>query len=85
MNMDKLRIALCAFLMLGLAACGFHLRHGAQLPASMQKIHLSVSGNGDLERELARSLEISGARLVDARVRAWPNSACRWRGSVPMR
>ncbi|WP_235205269.1 LPS assembly lipoprotein LptE [Oleiagrimonas soli] len=65
--MDKrwLRVSLCAGLALLLSACGFHLRRGAQLPPGMEKIHLTVNGGGDLQRELARTLEIAGATLVD--------------------
>ncbi|NUO71297.1 MAG: hypothetical protein HOQ10_01090, partial [Frateuria sp.] len=50
---------------LALAACGFHLRQSAALPASMQRMHLSVSGGGDLQRNLARALEGSGVAVVD--------------------
>ncbi|MDA3914785.1 LPS assembly lipoprotein LptE [Oleiagrimonas sp.] len=63
--MKNMRFAVCVTVMLGLAACGFHLRRGASLPPSMQKVHLVVSGGGDLPRELARTLESSGATLVD--------------------
>jgi len=68
MNMHKrwLRVLTVAVPILGLAACGFHLRRGAQLPPGMQRIHLDVNSSGDLQRELARQLEISGATLVDA-------------------
>ncbi|RAP57453.1 LPS assembly lipoprotein LptE [Oleiagrimonas sp. MCCC 1A03011] len=65
--MDKrwLRVSLCAGVLLLLSACGFHLRRGAQLPPGMGKIHLTVNGSGDLQRELARTLESAGATLVD--------------------
>lgn len=53
-------------LLLTLSACGFHLRRGAQLPPGMQRIHLTVNSSGDLQRQIARELEISGATLVDA-------------------
>lgn len=48
-----------------LAACGFHLRQGAQLPAGMQRVHLSVDGHGDLPRQLARAIEVSGATVEE--------------------
>jgi LPS-assembly lipoprotein len=48
-----------------LAACGFHLRQSAQLPAGMQRVHLSVSGGGELPRELARAIEVSGTTVED--------------------
>ena len=50
---------------LALTACGFHLRENANLPPSMQTVHLAVSGNSDFERHLARSLETSGVNVVD--------------------
>lgn len=53
-------------LLMALTACGFHLRRGAQLPPGMQRIHLTVRSGGDLQREIARELEMSGATLVDA-------------------
>lgn len=51
-------------LLLALSSCGFHLRRGAQLPPGMQRIHLTVNSTGDLQRQIARELEISGATLV---------------------
>jgi LPS-assembly lipoprotein len=48
-----------------LAGCGFHLRQSAQLPAGMQRVHLAVSGGGDLPRELARAIEVSGTTVED--------------------
>jgi LPS-assembly lipoprotein len=50
---------------LALTACGFHLRQSAALPASMQRVHLSVNGGGDLNRILARALEGSGATVEE--------------------
>jgi len=47
-----------------LSACGFHLRENANLPSSMQRIHLTVSG-GEFQRHLARALETSGATIED--------------------
>lgn len=48
-----------------LTACGFHLRENVSLPESMQRVHLTVSGEGEFERHLARSLEVSGVTVVD--------------------
>ncbi len=48
-----------------LTACGFHLRQSAALPAGMQRVHLTVSGGGDLQRYLARALESSGVTIED--------------------
>jgi LPS-assembly lipoprotein len=50
---------------LALSACGFHLRQSAALPASMQRVHLSVNGGGELQRDLARALADSGVTLED--------------------
>ena len=48
----KLSSLLVAVLLL--AGCGFHLRQSVALPASMQRMHLSVNSRGDLQRNLAR-------------------------------
>ncbi len=48
-----------------LSACGFHLRENANLPTSMQRIHLSVSGGGEFQRHLTRALETSGVTVED--------------------
>ena len=66
MHKRWLRVLTVCVPLLGLAACGFHLRRGAQLPPGMQRVHLTVNSSGDLQRDLARQLEISGATLVDA-------------------
>jgi len=49
-----------------LAGCGFHLRQSVALPPSMQRIHLAMSGGGDLQRNLARALRNSGITIEDA-------------------
>lgn len=51
--------------MLALAACGFHLRGSAALPAGMQRVHLTVGGAGDFQRKLARALLASDVTLED--------------------
>lgn len=48
-----------------LSACGFHLRQSVALPASMQRVHLSVDGGGALQRNLARALEDAGVTIED--------------------
>jgi LPS-assembly lipoprotein len=53
-------------LALVLAACGFHLRENARLPAAMQRVHVTVNGNTTLQRHLARALQTSGATVEDA-------------------
>lgn len=50
---------------LSLAACGFHLRQSAQLPAGMQRVHLNISGHGDFPRELARAITVAGSTVED--------------------
>lgn len=50
---------------LALTACGFHLRQSAALPPAMQRVHLTVNGGADLQRDLARALEASGATVED--------------------
>jgi LPS-assembly lipoprotein len=62
------RLSLVSLLLvsaLALAACGFHLRENAKLPSSMQHVHLSVTGNNDFRRILARALEVSGVEVED--------------------
>lgn len=66
----KLTAPLLAALILG--GCGFHLRQSVALPASMQHLHLDVSGGGSLQRELARSLVASG---VDVQEESGPGIA----------
>jgi LPS-assembly lipoprotein len=66
MHKRLLPILIASGLLLALSACGFHLRRGAQLPPGMQRIHLTVNSSDDLQRQIARSLEVSGATLVDA-------------------
>lgn len=51
--------------MLALTACGFHLRGSAALPQGMERVHLTVSGNGDFQRKLARALLASNVTLED--------------------
>ncbi|MHA6204258.1 LPS-assembly lipoprotein LptE [Dyella soli] len=48
-----------------LAACGFHLRQSAALPPAMQRVHVVVAGNNDLQRGLARALVASGVTVED--------------------
>lgn len=61
----NLRIAMLAMATLLLAACGFHLRRSANLPAGMQRVYLSVSGNSDFRRGLARAMAATGSTVVD--------------------
>lgn len=48
-----------------LAGCGFHLRQNVALPPGMERVHISVPSNIDLERRLARTLEASGVNVEE--------------------
>ena len=48
-----------------LAACGFHLRQSAALPAGMQQVHVSVAGDADLADQLESELIQAGAQIAD--------------------
>jgi LPS-assembly lipoprotein len=63
--MNRLFRASLLLCTLALSACGFHLRQSAALPTSMQHMHLTVSGGGSLQRDLARALEDSGVTIED--------------------
>jgi len=67
-----LKISLLLTSALVLTACGFHLRQSVALPPSMQHIHLSVYGGGDLQRILDRALTASG---VDVEEKPGPDIA----------
>ena len=59
--------ALVAMFALPLAACGFHLRREAQLPASMQRVHIEIAdASSVLAKDLAKALPRSGVQVVDA-------------------
>lgn len=50
---------------LALGACGFHLRQSVALPPAMQRIHVTVNGDNNLERSLSRALASSGTTVED--------------------
>jgi len=53
-------------LALPLVACGFHLRREAQLPASMQRVHIEIAdASSALAKDLAKALPRSGVQVVD--------------------
>lgn len=60
------RMAVLLAAAMALTACGFHLRANARLPASMQRVHVTVNGGGDFQRDLARALQTSGVTVEDA-------------------
>ncbi|HET6433708.1 LPS assembly lipoprotein LptE [Dyella sp.] len=63
---SRFPLLLSALAVLLLAGCGFHLRQSVALPESMQRMHLTVSDRGDLQRNLARALRGSGVTVEDA-------------------
>ena len=69
MSSIKLRHSIQASLLLlvvfALSACGFHLRQNANLPASMQRVHLTASGSSGFQRQLARALASAGVTVED--------------------
>jgi LPS-assembly lipoprotein len=61
------RLALAAVLAASLAGCGFHIRKEAQLPPSMQRVHIVIADTSSvLAKDLAKALPRSGAQVVDA-------------------
>lgn len=65
--MNSRRAVLIAVLASLLAACGFHLREEARLPAGMQRVHIEgAEPVSPLGRDLRRALARSGATIVDA-------------------
>jgi len=49
-----------------LVGCGFHLAKEAQLPASMQRVHIAIADAGSpLAKDLAKALPRSGVTVVD--------------------
>jgi LPS-assembly lipoprotein len=66
MNMPMFRrLVLLTLSALLLSGCGFHLRRSAQLAPALQRMHLDVSGDNALTRELATSLRLSNVTLED--------------------
>jgi LPS-assembly lipoprotein len=67
MILRRLPFAFLAALALPLAACGFHLAREAQLPASMQHVHIEIAdASSPLAKGLQKALPRSGAQVVDA-------------------
>lgn len=65
MSHRPLFVPVLLFAVLALSACGFHLRRSARLPPAMARTHLVVNGGGDLTRELASQLRLSGVTVED--------------------
>jgi LPS-assembly lipoprotein len=67
MTLRRSRFALVAVFATLLAGCGFHLRKEANLPASMQRVHIEIADpSSPLARDLAKALPRSGTRVVAA-------------------
>lgn len=60
------RIVLLTSVIALLAGCGFHLRQAVKLPPSLQRIHVTVNGGGDLQRNLVQALQGAGVTVEDA-------------------
>lgn len=66
MTRRYMQIVLCAAGCVLLAACGFHLRGSAALPAVMQQqVYLNVRGGGEFPRSLAAALRASKVNVLD--------------------
>lgn len=65
-NARRIRLLPLLLAALALAACGFHLRQNANLPAAMQRVHLDARGGSHFQRQLARALESAGVTVEDA-------------------
>lgn len=61
--MNRLLKPLLLLPVLALVACGFHLRGSTALPKGMERVHLTVSGGGDLQRKVARALLASNVTV----------------------
>jgi LPS-assembly lipoprotein len=69
--MSRTRRLLFLALPLLLAACGFHLREAAHLPAAMLRTYIVDSGgNTELVRELRRNLNTATTSVTDDATRA---------------
>ena len=66
MTLRHTPFVLVALLALPLAACGFHLRREADLPASMKRVHIQIDdASSALAKGLAKALPRSGSEVVD--------------------
>jgi LPS-assembly lipoprotein len=71
--MNRLLKPLLLLPVLALVACGFHLRGSAALPTGMERVHLTVSGGGDLQRKIARALLASNVTVEKTAALASPS------------
>lgn len=66
MNLRNVSLLPPAVLVALLAGCGFHLAREAQLPASMQLVHIAIADTASpLAKDLAKALPRSGVKVVD--------------------
>ena len=67
MMSHRFPLAAVVALVLLMAGCGFHLRKEAELPPSMQRVHVElVDASSPLGRDLRNALTRAGAQVVDA-------------------
>ena len=64
-NARRIRLLPLLLAALTLAACGFHLRQNAALPAAMQRVHLDARGGSNFQRQLNLALERAGVTVED--------------------
>jgi LPS-assembly lipoprotein len=64
-NARRIRLLPLLLAALSLAACGFHLRQNAALPAAMQRVHLDARGGSNFQRQLNLALERAGVTVED--------------------
>jgi LPS-assembly lipoprotein len=64
-NARRIRLLSLLLAALSLAACGFHLRQNAALPAAMQRVHLDARGGSNFQRQLNLALERAGVTVED--------------------
>ncbi|CAM5542842.1 LPS-assembly lipoprotein LptE [Rhodanobacter lindaniclasticus] len=65
-NARRIRLLPLLLATLALAACGFHLRQNANLPAAMQRVHVDARGGSNFQRQLSRALTSAGVTVEDA-------------------
>lgn len=59
-------LALTSFLLLGLSACGFHLRGATEIPPELNPMYVQASGGSAVRGALLERLEWSEVRLAAA-------------------
>ena len=68
---DLGRLGIALILLVGVTACGFHLRGQLELPAAMAATYIETNGvNADLIKRLRNSLQSNGAMVTTNRTEA---------------